>query len=74
MNINTKIERNLKICHYRFSDILKSEIRKVDGKDAYTYGKLAKIFNLDRAAVIRICQQREKWMAALKKMSKDYLK
>lgn len=70
----SKLQRNLKVIRYRFSDIHTGELRKVDGRIVYSYEKIAKIANLDKAAVIRICQQREKWVDELKKLSKEYLK
>ena len=57
----------------RFLDIYTGELRKVDGKIVYGYQKLAKMFNLDKAAVIRICQQRLKWLQELKNLKKEYL-
>lgn len=73
MKHNVKLERNLQILRYRFSDMATGEIRKVDGKVVWGYAKLAKKFELDKATVITICQRRAHWLEELKKLSKQYL-
>lgn len=72
INHNTKLDRNLKICRYRFSNIFSGELRRVEGKIAYTYTKLGKIFGIHKSAVLRICERREYWLDQLKKLSKEY--